>query len=701
MLTQRRRYCDLYAKVDAKQLLNAKEEHDYIQIEQQVATEVLVEWRMLAERRKAVLAKKPSLNKQGSSTKRSTSFKRGDSGLDKSKQGEPEKKSSWMSWFTPSSTPAPPPPPTPPPVPAGKEVEPVKAEQDMPLAEDDITLEDLALQVVEEERAAHGQGAIAADVKPDFELARITMSSTGCFRLYGKDRHALLELNSAFDLNASKTGDSLIAAFHLGEFSIQDKFTPTPVFPYVVRAGGDNKEKIVDLRLSMEPKATTLRMRTRPVEIAYVPSWVAKLLQLFQPPEGLTEALVNQAAENLTHARALAKDSLTQSALRVDIVISAPRIFVPVAPSRDFGFLLLDTGRLSVKGGSSPEDPNMIWDIRLSDIQSKLARKKADWLLEQENSRFQLIEPFEIGASVRIKRQDNSPEGSGPGAAKTKPETADAGADLTVVAVLKPGIKGIFTATRLKTVMYVATNLGLPPQEEEEVIDIDDLNVVEIAEQPRRLSLTAFGVAETTPRTPRKNAAPPPRAPTPPPPVQDSGLAPEHKSMDLQVEISQISLELHADEDTEEGKDPKASQLFYLAIDGFGYNMVSRPYDMTMNVTLQGMSLESLRRPADLGQYRYLAQSLPAGDATSLITVQLILIGEAKKSPIYAGFDRVMEITFSTLNFNCDTTSLLLFKPFYAAIVDFGDVVPIEVVPLQRSISGGKWCRKTLVCDAS
>jgi len=666
VVRRRRRYCDLYAKVLDKVELTGKDAEELELLEEQVAVEWLVAWRMLVEKKRSVTqatqggAAKP-VRKQSSRVSRKPSEK---------------KKGAWMSWFRGGQKSK------------GEEDdeedegwdnELVNEEEEVLPASvdpDDITLEQLALQVAEEdEKTGSKSGPVTGK---DFELFRVNMSSKGTLRLFGRDRRCLLESTSAFNLQASQRGDSIAATFNLADFAILDRFTPTAVFENIVRAGGNSDESIFDLRVVIEPQLTSVWVRTRPLDIAYVPSWVAKLLQLFHPPEGLREALVDRAATNFTQARAYAKENLAGSALQADIEISAPRIFVPVSESKDYGFLLLDTGRLCIKGGTAPEDTKvMVWDVKLSDIQSKLPRKKGDWVIQENDSSSQLIEPFSISLSLRMKQGDDEMDIS---SSAPKPEAVNAQADMVVAVELKPGVKGIITPKRLKTLMYVVTHLALP---EDETVNQGSSGLMESdSNQIRRPTLDVLGVAD--------NKAVVHPQPAPPPQPSDLNASPEHKKMDVHVAIAQIALELRMDSETDHPKNAPQGKLFYLCIDRFDMTMLSRSFDSTMDVTLDSFFIMSLRRPEGLGQYRYLAQTLTDADTTSLFHVQIVDFIGGDKSPLYSGFDRVLSITFSQLWLNCDGSSILLLKPFYGALMNFDDEVPLDVVSIRRSSSTGK-----------
>ena len=701
VVKKRRRYCDLYTKVLDKEELTGKDAEDYELLVEEMAVDVLVAWRMLVEKKRAVsvVAGEKPLKSLG--PKRMSSRK---PSLSKAPSGRKEGSSTWMSWFRGGQKGGAAPAPVPAPASHKEEdedeedegwgTELVTEEEAMPsahVAADDISLEDLALQVAEEEDNKKTIEKKRSSSGKDFELFRITMTSKGTLRLFGRDNRCLLESTSAFNLQANQKGETMSAAFQLAEFAIIDRYTPTALFENIVKVGGDTKESIVDLRVVMEPQANTIRMRTRPLDIAYIPSWVVKLLKLFNPPEGLKEALVDRAANNITQARAFARENLAGTALRVDVEISAPRIFVPVSESRDFGFLLLDTGRLSIKGGTAPDDNKvMMYDIKLSDIQSKVPKRKSDWVVQQAGSISQLIEPFSIGMSVRMRQPDEQLEPATPGGHQHKPPPSTE-ADMTLAMELKPGVKGVATPSRLKRLMYVLTHASLP-EEDEENRETPGVTEFAVNNQPRRPQLDALGVTD------RISIVVP--HPPPPKPV-DLTACPEHKRMDVRITIPQIALELDAEVEDGETVDTVPQKLFYLSIDGFEMAMLSRSYDSTIDVTLGSFSIMSLRRPEELGSYRYLVQSLADSDTTSLIHVQMVDFVAGDKSPLYKGFDGVRNITFSQLCLNCDANSILLLKPFYGAIMNPDDLVPLDIAPMRRTASMGKYIIRLInVCLA-
>jgi hypothetical protein len=62
----------------------------------------------------------------------------------------------------------------------------------------------------------------------------------------------------------------------------------------------------------------------------------------------------------------------------IQVEVAAPKVIVPLASSRDMGYLHLDCGHLSAHGGTvlngkSRADRRPMWEVSLSDIRSVCA----------------------------------------------------------------------------------------------------------------------------------------------------------------------------------------------------------------------------------------------------------------------------------------------------------------------------------------
>lgn len=253
-------------------------------------------------------------------------------------------------------------------------------EEEEEVQEGDISLDELCAQ-------ADSSLPDTPPVKADTELFSFRLRTTSIITLFAKRSAPLLELTSSLDLEARQKGDTFSAAVRLPTFALQDLYTDQALFSHIAKAGdhtggrgegldanpsGESRH-IFDLSFITSPKSTSVRIRTRPLDLVYNRGWLAQVLLILRPSPDLAEALAQQAVENIAKATAVVtSDVLGKVGLVADIEIAAPRIFVPLAETVDKGFLLLDTGHLAFKGGTKAGDPSSSeWELRLSRIQSR------------------------------------------------------------------------------------------------------------------------------------------------------------------------------------------------------------------------------------------------------------------------------------------------------------------------------------------
>lgn len=340
----------------------------------------------------------------------------------------------------------------------------------------------------------------------------------------------------------------MTVGLQLPEFEVLDQYTPTALFNKIAEVAhsrittasgsstaASSKEasstNVFDLSLRTSPGDTSVTIRTRPLNIVYNRHWVAELTKLFRPPPEISEALMKKAVANMSAAGAVAGQALQQvSGLHTDLEIAAPRILIPVHESMDSGYLILDPGTLSLKGGSLPSDPSSsAWDLRLSDIGSSLP----SCVRESLESSGQLIEPFTVAVSLRF---------NGPATLKA---SNGAAAAMSVRADLQPRVRGLLTPCKLQTLLRILSNLGLP---EDSLVVGDDaikplcLNSAQIGQSVMQLQ---YGDAEAAndKAGPSKPSAPkqsPKLDATQGPEEGKVAEDPATKTMELSLEIPQV-----------------------------------------------------------------------------------------------------------------------------------------------------------------
>jgi hypothetical protein len=374
-----------------------------------------------------------------------------------------------------------------------------------------------------------------------------------------------------------------------------------------------------------------------------------------------------QAVDNLSSATDLASQAIGHVGLQADIEIAAPRIVVPVDESRDRGFLLLDTGRLYFKGGTAPNDPKASeWTLRLTDIQSKLPLRKAAWEARPDSLSDQLIDPFEVSVALRM---DNLP-----------PEETDK-ADMTVRTHLRP-LCGTIDPSRLKALLNVLTNLGLP---EDPAGDLGPADMISQSQLRLGEHLVAVhrnvadsGVAVMK----QKSQSRPSRVVEPVEPVEVEPQFPNHKKMEVHAIIDRVALTLREDDPprrSDEGAGAEESKgdagaearlAYTVCMEALTVAMVGFEHDMSMDISLAGITLANLSRAED-SPSRYLANSSSDTGQTLILFKMQTFNGE--KSPRFSGFQMVLDLAFNRLELKCDAATIAGLKPYYDALTHFND----------------------------
>lgn len=529
--------------------------------------------------------------------------------------------------------------------------------------EGDISVDDLVMNVIQEEQAT--------PKVVDYELFQVSMVATGGVRLYGNGRVSLLEARNSFQVLAKQKGEALGVRFILDELFIKDLYTPTPVFNQILGPEGEEKDSILDVNFSTDGHRTDLLVKSRPLIIAYNRGWVGSLLQVFRPPPGYSEALAEVAAQNLTAARDVAKNALKDRVLNIDMDIAAPKLYIPIKESEDKGFLLLDNGHLTFKGCTITDDPGASkWDLKVSNIQSKMPPTKKSWLEHPDKYQGQIIEPFGISVVMQIS-----------------PHEEDAG--VLIDAQILGQVKGIMEPQRLENLLYIVTNLGLPEQEDENQVQVlveehfgadlsgfhtQTLDTAEL-EKTKIYDAEAENGEEETPRSREIVEVG----------AKDEGkqeiISPTKVNLSITVVIPEVLMDLESDE---------GDKLFVLSTNNLNVSLVSRAYDSTLEVNLATFSIIALKRPKDCFDHLALTE---AEEGQYLVHFVMKNYQEKSKSPDYEGFDRILILEFAKLSLNADAKTVVSLKPFYDAIVNPSylneeAVIPAKPIELQRDRTG-------------
>ncbi|KAG5176382.1 hypothetical protein JKP88DRAFT_265414 [Tribonema minus] len=338
--------------------------------------------------------------------------------------------------------------------------------------EDDVVLEDLVTKSVQEEAARLKRKETA--LPPEYAEYRLVLTADGIMHIAGRGNLPLVDASAAFTAGgALEHSGKITAEFQLSSLEVVDRYTPNALFNKLVRIqdeegdaslGSPNLEPkpegydpktIVKTFMTIAKHETSLRLKALPLILVYNREVVALLLGLVK---GRTEELTAAAGDvytQLEQARAQAQALLQKTnVLRIEVDVAAPKVIVPLASSRDIGYLHLDCGQLKARGGTELDghirpDRKPMWDVSLSDISLSLPSSKRD-----RGQQDALVEPFGIHVVIDTPvpaappRAAPAPAAGGP---VTDAERAAAAAQpaLALTAHVTPRIRGLMSAQKI------------------------------------------------------------------------------------------------------------------------------------------------------------------------------------------------------------------------------------------------------------
>lgn len=457
-----------------------------------------------------------------------------------------------------------------------------------------------------------------------------------------------------------------------------------------------NKDCIQKVMLDFQRPNNRFQIKKRAAKIR------RRLGQNDQPPQeqpGLNP--MDVAQETLTQL--LAEHHAGGVELRLEI--SAPKVIIPEDCRSDKGYLLLDTGFLTVDGFFSSE--GMTLQMKLSDVNAGLPLTVHDLYSLEEKSLY-LIKPFDISMQVQnIDRRS---------------------AAMTVAVSIEPEVRGQIDSTKLARLLNVvneATQMVSPPpipvRRNTSGLSLSQLQVStprssqglsedqdtfgglhDLPTPPpknKRLSLmsTATEDYQTPPaQTPEGsnkdptgaenspvNVAPPispavlsaflGRMRSPTTGIVDSPPDPFSQSMEVIVVIPTIALDLHYG-------DTAAHQLAF-EVRTLNVRLVQRLYDRQLFLDLSEMSIQdSFRAPAQ----RDLAWT--PRKSGNLIHVVVTTVKESA-SPLYDGFATEVVVDFAHLGLNSDVNTIMHLKPFFEVLLAKKPENPPPLAPQQSESS--------------
>ena len=195
--------------------------------------------------------------------------------------------------------------------------------------------------------------------------------------------------------------------------------------------------------------------------------------------------------------------------LEIIFEVQAPKIIVHLDSSSDCGYLLLDTGYLTVKGLLNSF--RMSWDVSLKEVNASMPHSLKDMYSSDVKSLY-LIKPFHIAAKVQT--------------------TDTSTADMTVDVSVSPEVRGELDPSKLArllkvlpviTATFTRTNCLASVSRAEEVLHLDSSALLPLPSSTPSLSLHGLTLLPPTTPTP---STPTPPLPSSCQPFQSSSTSP-------------------------------------------------------------------------------------------------------------------------------------------------------------------------------
>lgn len=523
-------------------------------------------------------------------------------------------------------------------------------------AEQDVSLEDLQRDL-EQAMTAHlvDMGSFTVD----FSFVSSTLLSVT------SSGQPIAQLRMGLSADCTLRGEGLHADVQMTDLLVTDEFTPSPVFKNLIavrNSGSMNSSPGSPFSVSFNNSNGKIRIgiNALPLQVCMNKFCVQQILSVVQVPQTLSSVsemralqntyavamagkghFVKQAGDNQStatsafyalgannpllahfdnsqaigqsegkheheHEQSLGVQS-SVSSIEITLEADAPKIVIPEDSCNDLGFLLMDTGHLSIKGQMGTS--GMRWNVKLTDINAALPRCARDlYTVGGENSMY-LIRPF--GIAVGVQTIDKSV------------------ADMTVSINVQPNIRGELSADKLSRLMHIidivpSTFQTLPSDESDATNAISNDFVV-----PQPTALTIIDTRQVNP-------------------LQCEIL--------VHAVIPEVSLHLQYGS--------HANERNLLCISGLSTDITMRPYDMQVLFDLGTLSIEDFMRE----ESQVTLARTPAEGQQSLVHFSYTKINHVK-SPLYTQYGTEIEVKFGKLYMNADANTLLHLRPCYEIIL--------------------------------
>lgn len=439
----------------------------------------------------------------------------------------------------------------------------------------------------------------------------------------------------AMTVESEMTGKGGITAkFSLDELQMKDLYTPTPLFPYLIKvpSASDSSAKLM-ISFASKDGVSNVRVDALPLELAWNKPCIQQILGIVIVPK--LEAIID-TTDAILLAASLApnkKKKNEEGEMNFIFEAEAPKIILPDDCSSNSGFLILDSGTLSVRGLMKGEE-GMSWKVTMASINahmtSTLGTSKSPKIVDsiilnlaRDGVSSYLIKPFDV--SVDVQTFDSSR------------------ANMTVDLNISPGIKADLDAVKLARVLdfskLVVSTFG------------NDNEPVEKAKSilTRRTESATQGFIPTEISGSHITGSPQKSS-------DDDRSALDFK-MIVTLVVPLVSLDLHYDTVNSNHLVVAATDLYTL--------VKSRAYDFQASFTMNSLLIEDSSRSAS---QRELAWTRADNQDENLVSISYISINH-RRSPLFRGYGSEIFVAFGSLFMNSDTKTLMHLRPFYEVLL--------------------------------
>ncbi len=462
-------------------------------------------------------------------------------------------------------------------------------------------------------------------------------------------------------------------SFELNNFSVKDTCTPQPFNEYIISmwdhstiprrrsvgrlkhvATSYDSNAIPQLIISFEskPGKEVLMISALPLQISWNEKCLVKLIGLWIdrsdiiPEKSITADVVSLSNMDRRMIASI-KDKFASEAavsyegmLELFVEVEAPIIIIPENSQIDSGYLLLDSGYLTIQAAF--DHTGMDWDIQLKDINIGMPNCFADYTTTLENETY-LVKPFTIKFGFDNRKQDVY--------------------DLGISASASPSLTANFDAKkiiRLMAVINVIINS----------FDFNSVNSMRLVKK-RRDSVSCNGtpVQKNGDKQSSKKFT---YAANAPKPFSLDTQSLNRISVQATVTIPLVSVTLAIAE----------NHVIELSLHAIDCIILQRLQDINARVSSTGLSLKDSLRPTD-DQEVIWTPTENETEISNMISFSYRVM-YSTISPLYDGFEQEISLLLPKLCVSIDDETIIKLSPFVRNVLMFyNDYIEKQPAPAE------------------